>query len=167
MDRVRSIGYGNPCVFPLNITKEFDNIITVMGKGDPFATISLGHLADVTKAISKLCQDRGLREEILRRTGIGLLFDSKPKDMPLEDHEWCANAMTFLRKQMDSEVLLPPGKIYHISGPLLEFQTEGNTSIVKPVDQITFKELKLHARMFDFSLHIPVRYKMLLRRLAS
>jgi len=140
LGRVRSIGYGNPCVFPLNITKEFDNIISVEGKGDPFATISLGHLADVTKALSKLCQDRGLRGEILKRTGIGLL--SNPKDMSREDYDWCEGTMTFLRKQMDSEVLVPPGRIYHISGPLVEFPAERNTSVrlgggtamLKPVD---------------------------------
>jgi len=174
MDRVRSIGYGNPCVFPLNITKEFDNIITVEGKGDPFATISLGHIADVTKAISKLCQDKGLRDEILKRTDVGFL--KNPKDIPRDDYEWCANAMIFLRKQMDSEKLLPPGKIYQMAGPLLEFQTEGNassgrlggdTATLKSVDPIIFNELKLYARMFDVSLHIPIRYEMLLRRLAS
>jgi len=173
LDRVLSFGYGSPCVFPLNVTENFDRIVTVVGRGDPFATISLGHIADATKAISKLCQDRGLRDEILKRVGAGLLVN--PKGMRREDREWCANAMTFLRKQMDSEKLLPPGIIYHISGPLFEFQTEGITSgvlggetaMLEPVDAIAFNELKLHARMFDVSLHIPVRYGMLLRRLAS
>ncbi|KAL7530845.1 hypothetical protein ACHAXR_010145, partial [Thalassiosira sp. AJA248-18] len=167
LDRVRSIGFGNPCVFPLNVTKDFDNIITVMGSGDPFATISLGHLADVTKALSKLCQDRGFRKEILNRTGAKALTPS--------DYEWCASAMEAIRKQMNSEKLLPPGTIYHMSGPFIDFQTKGNASsrvggdasMLKSVDTIIFNELKLHARMFDVSLHIPVRYEMILKRLAS
>mmetsp|Transcript_8296 Transcript_8296/g.17707 ORF Transcript_8296/g.17707 Transcript_8296/m.17707 type:complete len:462 (-) Transcript_8296:39-1424(-) len=202
---IRSFGYGSPCVFPLNITRgglESDNIniTTVMGTGDPFATISLGHIADVTKALSKLCQDRGLRKEILKRTGVvggltSLMDKRKDNRMTREDYEWCNNAMTFLRKQMDSEKLYPPGKIYHLSGPLLDFQqnldnfgdtndnngkqrtssrvggggdaTTSTTAMLKSVDAIMFNELKLHARMLDVSLHIPMRYEMLLRRLAT
>lgn len=175
LDRVQSIGYGSPCVFPLNITREPDNesnITSVVGAGDPFATVSLGHIADATKAVSKLCQDKGLREEVLRRSGTGFLkYD--PQDMTREDYDWCINAMAFLHKQMDSEKLYPPGKIYQLSGPLLDFQsdskvnggTRGYTAI-KSVDAIIFNELKLHARMFDVTLHIPARYEMLLKRLA-
>mmetsp|Transcript_10652 Transcript_10652/g.19114 ORF Transcript_10652/g.19114 Transcript_10652/m.19114 type:complete len:394 (+) Transcript_10652:1-1182(+) len=209
---IRSFGYGSPCVFPLNITRDggvFErnessnsDITTVMGTGDPFATISLGHIADVTKALSKLCQDRGLRKEILRRTGVvsglsSLMDKRKDNRMTREDYEWCNNAMTFLRKQMDSEKLYPPGKIYHVSGPLLDFQqnldnsrymnnnngkrretgsrvggggdaaTTTTTAMLKSVDATMFNELKLHARMLDVSLHIPMRYEMLLRRLAA
>lgn len=168
--RVRSIGYGNPCVFPLNITDNFDNIITVMGSGDPFSSISLGHLADLTKALSKLCQDRGFRSEILERTGGKLIANAK--DMSKEDHDWCVNSMDAIRVSMDSEKLLPPGQIYHMSGPLIEFQpnkgsSSGDAAMLKPVDAKIFNELKVHARMFDVSLHIPARYEMILKRLAS
>lgn len=160
--RVRSIGYGNPCVFPLNITDNFDNIITVMGSGDPFSSISLGHLADLTKALSKLCQDRGFRSEILERTGGKLIANAK--DMSKEDHDWCVNSMDAIRKSttMDSEKLLPPGQIYQMSGPLI-----GDAAMLKRVDAEIFNELKVHARMFDVSLHIPARYEMILKRLAS
>mmetsp|Transcript_2618 Transcript_2618/g.4786 ORF Transcript_2618/g.4786 Transcript_2618/m.4786 type:complete len:418 (+) Transcript_2618:1-1254(+) len=172
--RVRSIGYGNPCVFPLNLTKQFESeIISVMGTGDPFATISLGHIADATKALSTLCQDGGLRKEILKRTGVGLLMN--PKNITRKDYDWCSNAMVFLRKQMDSEKLFPPGKIYQMSGQLLDFQKEaksddgagGEKAMLKPIDAIKFNELKLHARMLDVSLHIPLRYDMILRRLVT
>ena len=160
--RVRSIGYGNPCVFPLNVTDNFDNIITVMGSGDPFSSISLGHLADLTKALSKLCQDRGFRSEILERTGGKLIANAK--DMSKEDHDWCVNSMDAIRKSttMDSEKLLPPGQIYQMSGPLI-----GDAAMLKRVDAEIFNELKVHARMFDVSLHIPARYEMILKRLAS
>lgn len=174
LNRIRAIGYGSPCVFPMNITKEFDNIIiSIVGSGDPFARISLGHLADLTKAISKLCQDKGMRDEILRRT---------TDTVDADDFSWCANVMIFLRKLCNSEKLLPPGKIFQVSGPLLEVQqtmsAAGNNSMgklmgrditarLKSVDAIRFNELKLHARMFDVSLHIPLRYELLLQRLAS
>ena len=38
---------------------------------------------------------------------------------------------------------------------------------LEPMDVSAYGELKLHPRMFDLSLHIPVRYETLLRRLAS
>jgi hypothetical protein len=172
LNRVRSIGYGSPCVFPMNTTRKFEDIIiSVVGSGDPFARISLGHLADLTKAISKLCQDKGLRDEILKRT---------TGKIDADDFTWCENVMTFLRTLCDSEKLLPPGKILQLSGPILEvlqtLSSAGNnsknkgrdtTAKLKPVDATRFNELKLHARMFDVSLHIPIRYEMLLRRLAS
>jgi hypothetical protein len=172
LNRIRAIGYGSPCVFPMNITREFDSIIiSIVGSGDPFARISLGHLADLTKLISKLCQDKGMRDEILKRT---------TGKIDADDYTWCANLMIFLRKLCDSEKLLPPGKILQLSGPILEVQqtmpaagnnARGNgrdtTAKLKSVDSMRFNELKLHARMFDVSLHIPLRYEMLLRRLAS
>ena len=167
--RLRSIGYGNPCVFPLNITGSFDNIISVQGSGDPFSVISLGHLADTTKVISTLCQDRGLRDEILERT--------KATDVSSDDYEWCTKAMIFLRKQMNSYTkLVPPGNVYNLSGALLDVGElnitgleGGNTTAttLKPVDARVFNELRLHARMLDVSLHIPFRYETLLKRLAS
>jgi hypothetical protein len=166
-NRVRSIAYGSPCVFPLNNTRAFESVcISVMGERDPFATISLGHIADISKALSKLCQDKGFRDEILRRTGFGLLVN--PLDTAGDNYEWCANAMVALRKQMDSEKLLPPGQILHMTGPLIDL-TEGNNSArigLKSVDVIIFNELKLHTRMFDVSFHIPLRYETMLRRLA-
>ena len=172
--RIRSIGYGNPCVFPVNSTEAFDNIISIQGSGDPFSTFSIGHLADISKVISKLCQDQGLRDEILKRT----------KDMSSDDYKWCTEAMTFLQAQMDSVKLLPPGKtIYNLSGPIIDLPTDLNitglegggrdattstaATILKPVDAITYNEMKLSPRMFDLSLHIPVRYEVLLKRLAS
>ena len=170
--RVKSIGYGSPCVFPLNNTRSFDNIISVQGSGDPITKVSLGHLADMTKAVSKLCQDTSFRDEVLRRT--------TKDDMSPADYEWCVNAMNYLHKQMDSEKLLPPGELFDLSGPLLDLPTdlnitglvadEGDTppTTLTPVHASVFNELgRLHARMFDLTLHIPVRYDMLLRRLAS
>lgn len=173
-DRVRSIGYASPCVFPSNCTTDFDSVcVSVMGERDPFATISLGHLADVTKALSSLCRDKGLREEILQRTKVALL--ANPRDISRGNYEWCESAMAALRKEMDSEKLLPPGTVYRMSGPLLDFQPErknatgnGKITSLRTVDaRRLYNELRLHARMFDLSLHIPLRYETILRRLAS
>ena len=127
----------------------------------------------MTKALSSLCRDEGLREEILERTGGG--SSTGAEDVTGEDLDWCANEMAFLRKQMDSEKLFPPGKIYQMSGPLLDFQSDGSkgggkgadTAVLKSVNPMIFNEMKLHRRMFDVSLHIPIRYGMVLRRLAN
>ncbi|KAL7543495.1 hypothetical protein ACHAWF_014294 [Thalassiosira exigua] len=183
--RVRSIGYGNPCVFPPDVAREFgDHIVSVQGDGDPFATISLGHLADATKALSELSRDRSLRDEVLRRTGTGtsLTKGARPEDLSPADRAWCADAMASLRTRMDSEKLFPPGRIYRVSGPWLELppppsmvavESREDRSVkveaarLEPMDVSAYGELKLHPRMFDLSLHIPVRYETLLRRLAS
>ena len=143
--RVKSIGYGSPCVFPLNNTRSFDNIISVQGSGDPITKVSLGHLADMTKAVSKLCQDTSFRDEIIKRTN--------KDDMSPTDYEWCANAMNYLHKQMDSEKLLPPGELFDLQGPLLDLPTDLNiTGLVvdegdipqttlTPVDASVFNEV--------------------------
>lgn len=179
-DRIKSFGYGNPCVFPLDwcrspslssrgdyLIEECSNIVSVVAEGDPFSRISLGHVADITKALSQLCQNKGFREEILRRTDVGK--SDNVKDMSDEEFTWCANAMAFLRQQMTSEKLYPPGQVYIMGGSLFEFNAEGRGSMgmIKRVDAIKFKELKLHARMFDLSLHIPARYETVLQRLAA
>jgi len=169
-NRVRSIGFGNPCVFPLAITSSCDNIISVTGEGDPFASFSLGHIADLTKALSKLCSDDGFRDEIMKHTGTTSWL--RPEDLSEEDYAWCLNAMTFLRKQMNSEILVPPGVIYVMSGSLFDFPTDESESSVKrynirTVDPTIFDEMRVSPRMFDISRHVPARYENVLQRIAA
>ena len=74
---------------------------------------------------------------------------------------------------MNSEKLYPPGIIYLMAGPLFKFHIEklnGNqdrAGNIKKVDSMQFNELKLHARMFDLSYHIPARYEAILERIVS
>ncbi|KAL7491609.1 hypothetical protein ACHAWT_000911 [Skeletonema menzelii] len=169
-NRVRSIGFGNPCVFPLAVTSSCDNIISVTGEGDPFACFSLGHIADLTKALSKLCSDDGFRDEIVQHTGTTSWL--RPEDLSEEDYAWCLNAMTFLRKQMNSEILVPPGVIYIMSGSLFDFPTDESESPMKrdkirPVDPTAFDEMRISPRMFDVSRHVPARYETVLQRIAA
>jgi hypothetical protein len=169
-NRVRSIGFGNPCVFPLTTTSSCDNIISVTGEGDPFGYISLGHIADLTKALSKLCSDDEFREEIMQHTGTTSWL--QPEDISEEDYAWCLNAMTFLRKQMNSEILVPPGVIYVMSGSLFDFPSDNSESSVKrcnirTVDPTAFDELRISPRMFDISRHVPARYETVLQRIAA
>ena len=86
-DRICCIGYGMPCTFPFNDKR--DKIISLIGEGDPFSVISLGHIADTTKALSMLCEDKGFRNEILKRTSAN--------DLPQDDINFCMNAIECLR----------------------------------------------------------------------
>lgn len=156
--QVKSIGYGTFPVFDLATSKQLDNnIMTVEMKGDLLGKWSCGHISDMCKAISKLCQDKQLREGILRRTEL--------EDLSNEDFEWCAEAMSMLRTHMNSEKHYPPGKVYMIAGPL--FENEEETTTIKSTNTAAFNEWKLEACMFDLSLHIPGRYERVLKRLAS
>ncbi len=86
-------GYGMPCVFPIDDGE--DQILSLIAEGDPFSVISLGHVADVTKALSQLCQDKRFRDEILQRTRFGKL--STLRDIPESDLIFSVNAMNCLR----------------------------------------------------------------------
>lgn len=75
---------------------------------------------------------------------------------------------------MNSEKLYPPGTIYLMAGSLFHFNIErlnGNQNKeyekIHRVDSSQFNELKLHARMFDLSYHIPARYEAILERIVS
>ncbi len=127
----------------------------------------MGHLADISKALSLLCQDKGFRDEILKRTDIIKSVDSIDKTD--RNYVWLVNAMAFLRNDMMAEKLFPPGQIYVMSGSLIEFnaETRANLSMIRKVEANTFRELQLHARMFDLTLHIPARYESVLRRLSK
>eukprot|EP00546_Thalassionema_frauenfeldii_P001250 CAMPEP_0178932860 /NCGR_PEP_ID=MMETSP0786-20121207/22894_1 /TAXON_ID=186022 /ORGANISM="Thalassionema frauenfeldii, Strain CCMP 1798" /LENGTH=267 /DNA_ID=CAMNT_0020610283 /DNA_START=264 /DNA_END=1067 /DNA_ORIENTATION=- len=47
-------GYGSPCVSPEDARPTTcKNMIAVLGEGDPFSCLSLGHIANLSKALSK------------------------------------------------------------------------------------------------------------------
>jgi hypothetical protein len=68
---------------------------------------------------------------------------------------------------MKSEKLYPPGTIYLMAGSLFRLNGNHETEFEKihRVDSSQFNELKLHARMFDLSYHIPARYEAVLERI--
>ena len=84
------------------------------------------------------------------------------------------NPFSTQSKHMTSEKLYPPGTIYLMAGSLFNFNMErltGNqekdSGKIRKVESSHFRELKLHARMFDLSYHIPARYEVILERLLS
>ena len=98
--------YGCPCVGPLDANPTInDAIISVVGEGDPFSCLSLGHLADISSVISELCKNHELRKKILSRTQVNV------EEMDSEDLKWCFDEMAALREsKMQAEKFYPPGR---------------------------------------------------------
>ena len=156
---LKVFAYGCPCVGPLEAHPTRDNfIISVVGKGDPFSCLSLGHLAEITSIVSKLCEDNDLRNNVLGRT------QSDIKSMDYADLSWCYDLMTSFRGEINAEKFYPPGRILLMGGN--QFATDDEITL-EEVTQEEFADLKVHPRMFDLSRHVPQRYETVLRRLYS
>ncbi len=130
--------------------------VSVISEGDPFATLSLGHIADITNAISQLCENEILRNEILSR--------ASPKIAEIEesDLQWCHEQMELLRNTLTAEKFYPPGRL------LLLKKIDDDTSdeiLLHDTTQDRFQQMKLSTKMFDISRHIPTRYEDLLYKL--
>jgi hypothetical protein len=100
--------FGAPCVAPEN-AKLHPNIVSVVLEGDPFSCLSLGHVADVSTGLARLCEDPLLRNDILLRSS------TAGSSMSDSDVKWCCSVMAMLRKLMTAEKLFPPGRILLLS----------------------------------------------------
>ena len=143
--------YGCPCIGPLDTNPTIDSsIISVVGDGDPFSTLSLGHLADITAALSKLCENESLRDNILQKTqGDG--------EASSEDLKWCFDTYKNIRSHMNAEKFYPPGRILYISESILK---ESKSRInLEEAKTKKFDNIILHSAMFDLSRHVPTRYE--------
>lgn len=139
--------YGPACVAPMNDMNR-DRIISVILEGDPFSSLSLGHVADTSKALAHLCENDDLRTTVLTVT-----------DGPLEslDHEhlqWCKDQMDEIRKDMTGMKLYPPGRLLFLTYLI---DRKGPQEI-REVPPSLYSELKIGARMFDLSRHVPRVY---------
>ena len=128
------------------------SIISVIGEGDPFATLSLGHIADTSKAISILCESPDLRKEILNRT---------KGNMTEDDLVWCETILDGLRKKLTAEKFYPPGRVLYMSGS--SFGDDGKVNL-SDIERNVFSDLVLSPYMFNLSQHIPNRYESALAR---
>lgn len=154
-------GYGCPCVGPLD--KEPTNhksVVSVVGEGDPFSCLSLGHIADLSCAIAHLCENESLRTAILIRT------DCPVAQMDEEDLKWSFDTMEELREKMTGDKMYPPGRILYISKRNLDHKVD-DTIALREMPASYFRDLRLHARMLDVSRHVPTLYESYLQRLWS
>jgi pimeloyl-ACP methyl ester carboxylesterase len=154
---VVAYSFGSPCVFPEETDEWLCNsIYSVVGEGDPFSKLSLGHVADLSQGISFLCEDEMLRKEILSR--------SKGPIEELDDAniQWLYKTMNRMLKRMSGELLYPPGRILLMRGVRKDASKEVTLQVV---DRAHFNVLTLHPKMFDLTQHVPGRYENELRHL--
>mmetsp|Transcript_15311 Transcript_15311/g.21847 ORF Transcript_15311/g.21847 Transcript_15311/m.21847 type:complete len:947 (-) Transcript_15311:107-2947(-) len=157
--------YGCPCVGPLNSYPTMDkSIVSVVGDGDPFSTLSLGHLADISSALSELCKNHDLRRKILIKVNSMAI-----NKMNVQDLKWLSDKMEILREEvMTSEKFYPPGRILLLSGKDSFFWSDDDHSfMLHEVSQNYFDEIKINPRMFDLSRHVPQRYETILTKIWS
>ena len=148
-------GFGTPCVGPIAAKPASNqNVVSVVGQGDPFSCLSLGHVAAVTNSIAQLCEDAQLRSLVLIRT------DGPLEEMDDFDLEWCFETMKELRSKFHGEKLYPPGRILYLSEEDIE---EGVGLSLREVPHTLFQDLRLQARMLDISRHVPSVYEKLLQ----
>jgi hypothetical protein len=150
-------GFGTPCVGPLNAfpTRRF-NTISVIGDGDPFSRLSLGHIANLSMAIAHLCENEELRALIAVRT------DGPLQDLVRQDLDWCMDTMNEIRLHMKGEQMFPPGRILYVKQCISELTGEQTVNLRK-VPPTHFQDIRLHARMLDISRHVPALYESLLQ----
>lgn len=130
------------------------HIVSVVLDGDPFRTLSLGHLADISAAIASLCEDPHLRSSVLMRT------NADQNSMSSGDLKWSIKTMTKLEETMTGSKLFPPGrivKIKEVSNPSAK-----RSFTLEEVSINNFKQVAISHKMFDLSRHNPASYELAL-----
>jgi len=179
--------FGGPCVAPLDSSPtNKTSIINVISEGDPFRCLSLGHIADVSAAVARLCEDPNLRRTVLKRT------EGHVHEMETEDLEFCWDIMEGIRNEVmtHSDKMFPPGRIFHVmkqqrsvSGapktvpcdyeydsdtedePGFDSYSSASGIVIHEVGPEYFRELVISPRMLDVSRHLPSLYEDTLRSL--
>jgi hypothetical protein len=169
--------YGPPGVVP-DKAQLHPNIVSVICQGDPVGCWSLGHVADVSTALVRLCQDAVLRDNILWRTSAS--------PMNAADAQWCHEVLeSRLRPIMNGEKLYPPGRILLLTPPQGRRRGLGSRfrrfswlrqlarheprdhGQLQEVDATYFRDLVVGPRMMDLSQHVTTRYVSALKALAD
>ena len=142
--------YGPACVAPMN-DMDRKRVISVLLDGDPFSSLSLGHVADVSKALALLCDDDEFRTAVLTVT------DGPLDTLDSEHLRWCNEKMEGIRVHMSAAKLYPPGRLLFLS---LHNDRSGRKGIpqIREITPSVYAELKISARMFDLSRHVPRVY---------
>ena len=149
-------GYGSPCVGPVgcNPVDDSGNIISVVGEGDPFACLSLGHVADTSNIIAQFCENEELRRMVMMRT------DEQPEDLDKKDLDWCYQTFMRLKEKLTGEKLFPPGRILY-----MKREAANKLPSLSELPTSRFSDLRLHPRMLDVSRHVPSVYESLLQEM--
>lgn len=150
---VRVFAYGPACVAPMGDINH-NLVVSVLLEGDPFSSLSLGHVADTSIAVAHLCEDEDLRTTILAVTDVPI------ETMDKDDLRWCKERMEEIREQLTGAKLYPPGRLLFMGGS--EYKT--GIVVIRDVPPSFYGELRIGTRMFDLRRHVPRVYE---RRLKS
>ncbi|GMI37761.1 hypothetical protein TrRE_jg9506 [Triparma retinervis] len=141
--------YGSPCIAPLRVMPTGnEGIVSVVNTGDPFATLSVGHLEDLVKGVGWMAEREGVREEVREAVKGG-------------DRSVTERIVKEVREVMNSEKCYPPGRVYEMR------EMEGGEVEVWKVGQERWKEMVLQYNMLDIPKHVPFLYEDLLKKWCS
>jgi hypothetical protein len=154
--------YGAPAVVAFDDwqTTLNANIVSVVMDCDFFSRLSIGHLKDIGSAVTKLCEDRDLRERIMlacRKTA--------GQNMTPESTQWCQTTYSHLKKCMTSNKLVPPGRILRLSKN--QSGRRVTTFSIKQEKAARFLDLPIRRDMFDLKSHAPATYVSALHHLVQ
>lgn len=105
--------FGGPCVAPLDSHPTNNTaIINVISEGDPFQCLSLGHMADISAAVARFCDEPDLRREALSRT------EGRLNEIDMDDLRFCWEAMEEFRRNVmtNPNKMFPPGALHATNG---------------------------------------------------
>lgn len=149
---VRVYVYGPACVAPMDdIDKKL--VVSVLLEGDPFSSLSLGHVADTSCALAHLCDNEDLRTNILTVT------DGSIENMDKADLAWCKAKMGEIREHMIGEKMYPPGRLLYVEA----CDGRKGSPVIRDISTTFYNELRIGARMFDLSRHVPRVYQRRLK----
>ena len=145
--------YGPPCIAPKNVMPTSNqDIISVINVGDPFATLSLGHIADVASALKYLAERRDVRNELLEVMKIG--DGSRTR----RQSKFLRNKAKEVRSVMTNEKFYPPGQLYEMDG------RSGDKVVLRKFDEDRWSEMPLKQNILDIPKHVPIVYEELLTK---
>lgn len=154
-NKITVFAYGVPCVGPINsfITHEKE-VYSVIAEGDPFATISLGHLAELTHKVDYLCDNEEERNAI-----VDIVRNEKSGEVEGKGIGGIKKTISNIEKHFSKHFsknphmrkFYPPGKIYSLS-------PAGDLTLVQDRER-AYREFTLRKEILDLTAHVPNVYE--------
>jgi predicted esterase len=164
-----AIVYGPPCVASINShLSHMSNIVSIVTEGDPFCYISLGHVAEASIAVSKLCEDAELRHNLQER------IKQSRDGLDESFQEWCWYFLKSWKDLTANTKLYPPGKVFVYSSSTSDSNNSTRLSHVRyppptlrKVPHEYFEHLYFSLRMLDLTRHAQPLYEARMKLLLN
>ncbi|GMI58960.1 hypothetical protein ScalyP_jg11005 [Parmales sp. scaly parma] len=150
--------YGVPCVGEETgyVVSKLDNVVGVVVENDPFATISLGHLVEISRRVGWFCREKEVRERVCKMRGeVGGEIEARVIWEKMEEALKLKAGVDFTTKKF-----FPPGELYKLAADGKELTRVENR-------REEFGEFLLKKVGLDFPLHVPNVYEDSMRKLNS